>query len=522
MAFGGISGSPGGVPTPSQLAENIAAVDKLPIQGFVFNLTNAKAYFADACMIPSFIYTYEDFVKEVALMKNFEFKSRKKFFARINISAGLQTDWFDDAGWKIILNNIKLASRASAEMGAFGFCLDNEQYNVQPFNYTSQSNRITKSFSEYEAQSRKRGKQFAEALLSHMPKAVLIYMFGNSQIASEKCEKSDLNTFYMGLWPGFLDGMMDATDEAKFIDGQENYNVRTFEHFSKNRRFVKKDGAIYSANPTRYQKRVHAASSVWLKKEVGDELSLDRADFTKNNHTPEEFEHAIHYALLNSDGWIWLYAVPWFNLPKEYIDAVHAARKPHKLDYNFPNAAQIKTREQTPPDQRGNAVATSKGRADCNDVLVFEAMRKVYKEIYDFPKQWKFSLDPDNVGIEKGWYKKIDVKDWIDLEIGDWYGCQLNSKYSGYTWYQTTFMAPKDWAGKKLLLAFGAVDEKAWLWLNGEEVGKSTAGPSAWNSAFEIDISNDIQPGKENMLSVRVHNSMGPGGIWKSVKIFAP
>jgi hypothetical protein len=521
MVFGGIPGS-GGQPSPGELAGNVAAVDKLPIQGIVFNLTNKKGYFPSKCMVPSVRYTYEDLSEDIKLMKNFEFKSGKKFFTRINISAELQTDWFDDAGWEVILSNLKIASRASGEVGAFGFCLDNEQYNFQPFNYTAQSNRVAKSFSEYATQTRKRGRQFAEALVSHMPKAAFIFMFSNSHIADESWEKSNLDTFHMGLWPAFLDGMMDATDTAEFIDGHEGYNERTYERFREIRRLIKKDGAVYSANPARYKNRMRAASSIWLKREVGAELTLDRDDFTNNNHTPVEFEHAIHYAMLNSDGWIWLYSVPWLDLPKEYMDAVDAARKPHKLDYDFPNASQIATSEQIPPDQRGNVVATAKGRADCNDTIVFEAMRKVYNEIYDFPKQWKFCFDPDNVGIEKGWYKKIDDKDRIDIEIGDWYGCQLNSKYSGYTWYQTTFIAPKDWEGKKLLLAFGAVDEQAWVWLNGVKVGESTAGPSAWNSAFEIDISNSIQPGRENILFVRVHNSRGPGGIWKSVKIFTP
>ena len=196
MVFGGIPGS-GGQPSPGELESNVAAVDKLPIQGFVFNLSHNKGYFASRCMVPEVRYTYEDLQKDAELMKSFEFKSGKKFFTRINVSAELQTDWFDDPGWEVILNNLKAASRASAEAGAFGFCLDNEQYGGQPFNYTAQSNRIAKSFSEYEAQARKRGRQFAQALVSHMPKAVFVSMFSNSHIAKENWKKSDLDKYHM-------------------------------------------------------------------------------------------------------------------------------------------------------------------------------------------------------------------------------------------------------------------------------------------------------------------------------------
>ena len=65
------------------------------------------------------------------------------------------------------------------------------------------------------------------------------------------------------------------------------------------------------------------------------------------------------------------------------------------------------------------------------------------------------------------------------------------------------------------------MDEQAWIWLNGRKAGESTAGPSAWNSAFEIDITDWVRAGEPNELAVRVHNKVGPGGIWKSVKIFA-
>ena len=136
MAFGGIPGT-GGQPAPADLTGNYARVDRLPIQAFNFNLTNKKGYFTDQCMSTGVTYTQDDLSEDVRLMKSFEFKSGMQFFTRINIAAELRTDWFDDAGWDTILGNIRLASRASAEVGAIGFLLDNEQYNVQPFNYTA-------------------------------------------------------------------------------------------------------------------------------------------------------------------------------------------------------------------------------------------------------------------------------------------------------------------------------------------------------------------------------------------------
>ena len=129
--------------------------------------------------------------------------------------------------------------------------------------------------------------------------------------------------------------------------------------------------------------------------------------------------------MLNSDGWVWLYAVPWLKLPAEYLTAVEAARKPHRLDFDFTAGQPVATTPKTPPDQLG---------------LTISAKHRV-------------------------------------------------------------------------------VEEQAWIWINERPAGQSTAGPSAWNSAFEIDISQHVRPGS-NDLYVRVHNKVGPGGIWKSVKLF--
>ena len=39
-------------------------------------------------------------------------------------------------------------------------------------------------------------------------------------------------------------------------------------------------------------------------------------------------------------------------------------------------------------------------------------------------------------------------------------------------WYRRTFTVPKEWAGQRVLLHFGAVDWEATVWVNGKEVGE--------------------------------------------------
>ena len=66
---------------------------------------------------------------------------------------------------------------------------------------------------------------------------------------------------------------------------------------------------------------------------------------------------------------------------------------------------------------------------------------------------------------------------------------------------------------------FGAVDEAAWVWLNGKYIGQHDVGLAGWNKPFNLDITQEIQWGAENQLTVRVEDTAHAGGIWKPVSI---
>jgi len=517
LAHGGYGGS-GGQPSPSEMVNNVEFVDSLPVQASKFNITNNGGYFASECMNGKKRYSWEkEIAPEVEIWKQLEFEKPIEWMIRINVSANLSADWFDDAAWDNILHNLMLVSRAAKETGAVGFNLDNEQYGYKPFCYGAQQDRLVRSFDECRKQVRKRGRGFAEALTSHLPDAKLMFLYGNSLLARGDGFKQPLEARTMGLWPAFLDGMMDASETAEFIDGHENYGIRTFEEFRNARELVKVKGAFFSQDPKRYKKRIQAAFSVWLRNiKVGREGTIDTEDFTNNFFTPEELKHSLHYAMLNSDQYVWLYAFPWRKLPKEYMQAIKDCRQTVPIDFKFADRAG----QGNPLGYGSRGFPSAKGRADCNDEIVFAAVRKVYKEIYDFPKKWTFRLDPENKGVKEKWYKRYDELGWMDIEIGEWWEPQLQAPYLGYAWYCVVFDVPESWKGKKLLLAFGAVDEEAWVWLNGKKAGEHAFGPNGWCDAFEMDITKCVKAGQKNTMVVRVRNTGGMGGIWKGVKIF--
>ena len=79
-------------------------------------------------------------------------------------------------------------------------------------------------------------------------------------------------------------------------------------------------------------------------------------------------------------------------------------------------------------------------------------------------------------------------------------------------------MPPKS-ACNAVEIHFGAVDETAWVWLNGKFVGQHDVGTAGWDRPFDLNITDEINWGGENILVVRVEDTLGAGGIWKPVVI---
>ena len=132
---------------------------------------------------------------------------------------------------------------------------------------------------------------------------------------------------------------------------------------------------------------------------------------------------------------------------------------------------------------------------------------------------WKFRPDPTEDGHHKGWFnQEFDDAKWTELEIGAWEK-QGFDDYDGIAWYRLRFTMPEKIDCNAVEIHFEAVDESAWVWLNGKYVGQHDIGPAGWNRPFDLDITQEVNWNGENQLSVRVEDTMAAGGIWKEVII---
>ena len=88
-------------------------------------------------------------------------------------------------------------------------------------------------------------------------------------------------------------------------------------------------------------------------------------------------------------------------------------------------------------------------------------------------------------------------------------------------WYKRGFTVPKDWAGKRTLLHFGAVDFEATVFVNGALVGSHKGG----SDPFALDVSDYLKAGSNELVvqvadptsdgnQPRGKQTLEPRGIW--------
>lgn len=143
---------------------------------------------------------------------------------------------------------------------------------------------------------------------------------------------------------------------------------------------------------------------------------------------------------------------------------------------------------------------------------------------------WEFAFDPENIGMEGGWFASPPAFPLRILVPFPWESRLSGlerTDYRGVAWYRRTFTLPEAWRGRRLWLCFGAVDWHATVWLNGEKVGEHAGG----YGEFRFDVSQQASFSMPNQLTVRVADSTDPAlptgkqvgwytptsGIWQTV-----
>lgn len=125
---------------------------------------------------------------------------------------------------------------------------------------------------------------------------------------------------------------------------------------------------------------------------------------------------------------------------------------------------------------------------------------------------WQFEFDPEDKGLENGLRERpltgtilVPFTPESTLSgIGD-------VDFHDAVWYRREVQIPAEWAGRKVLLHFQAVDYDTTVWANGQEVARHRGG----FTPFTADLSGVAKPGETVTLVVRArdyHDRAMPSG----------
>ncbi len=296
--------------------------------------------------------TREDFQRTAADLKATLFKRFTDNFIQVETAARGSAitgkvedgnlDWFDP-NWRVIAENGAVAAWIAKEAGFKGLFLDVEEYTgaLGPwkniFNYSVRPDKDKRTPADVEAQVRRRGREWMEAVGAVYPDITIIIIQNTGWGRANMVEP-------------FVKGMLEGRGRARLIDGGEGgYSMITREEFARLKESAHRTDKLFK--PLEY------AFGVWVDyfPEKFGGWHTDPAKFDKNYRSPSELENTLYGALTESDCYVWLFVWHpdvWFNptvrprpmpsqcvlcphkkVPEAYLEALENCRKPHDLNW---------------------------------------------------------------------------------------------------------------------------------------------------------------------------------------------
>lgn len=261
-------------PSPAEFVQNLAAIEESPFDGVRVlikretedgTLANLRSLFT------STPWKKEWFAEDIATLR--KVKSKKLTDNFLTTGPGPLLDWFDDAAWKIAVEHAAIAAYIAKEGGLKGLVFDPELGRpMPPFDFHRIAAGSSRTFDEYAAKVRQRGREVMTAWRQEFPDMVLFTLFLNSGLAlstfGEDPRAGIENSPKNSLYPAFVNGWLDALGpEMLIVDGNEH----SYPH-SDDFQYLKRANAtrntslalIASENHRKYRSQVSCSLALYM------------------------------------------------------------------------------------------------------------------------------------------------------------------------------------------------------------------------------------------------------------------
>ena len=532
-------------PSTSYLKENIAEIERTPLDGIcVMVMTDEPKPEDRNRKSGNYLWfgptplTREDFRQNVRDLNDTKFQ-RLDFNFLYYAARGQNTGWFDDEGWRQLIENAKVAAWVIQQTPLVGMTFDCEYSGGGLWNYANLVSNGGPDFETYSAKVRERGRSWATVICEVVPDVIICLSHGY-WLASPDTEwhgahqprrSSDaLADQPYALYPAFLDGVLEGLGpKATIVDGcEQTYPYMVYETFLQFREWAQRENRRLSTVSELVDTRMTYAMATWpgFRSDVAGMWNSDTPE--SNFFTPTNLSHALHNAMAASDRFAWVFSGRDLWWPRSV--------PPMKIGERMSWGAL-----QMYPDVYREAMAKSRLAKDLSwrpttpDMTVYDPpsprtlQDETFEVLFDLPETWWFKTEPDNVLYEyahvySGWTNNARPNlaerenHWQQIRIDDYWERQGVS-CDGVAWYRVRVTPPPTVQGRQLWLAFGGIEGAAHVHAAPEGHEMRLLGTNDAGEPFMINATGAFLPGKTTLIAIRVINPGGPGGIHSYVTL---
>ena len=346
------------------IREHLAEMETRPFDGIVINATGRRDNGKNQFLRTAFTrepWKYEWFAEAEADLRACRFQRFTDNFLLVGANPG-DVDWFDDDGWRAIVEHWRIAARLAKAGGMKGVCFDPEPYDPPhaAFTYKAQTGREQHTFDEYAAKACQRGREVMKAVAAEYPNITILSFFLNS-ICGSATGHADPRPLLAGqgygLLPAFVDGWLDAAPPTvTMVDGHESSYL-----YNNDAAFLEAANLIRGAcqelvspeNRAKYRAQVQTSFGIYLDAYVNPRSSNWYVD-GKGGLRVDRLRANVTAAVRAADEYVWVYGEKcrWWPTPNKSVtekswpealpgceDALRYARDP--IDWAVWKMAQV-------------------------------------------------------------------------------------------------------------------------------------------------------------------------------------
>ena len=509
-----------GAPSVDEFREHIKEIEASPFDGTAIKFYakddegKTVAAFAAGKNIP---WKAEWFQPSIDILKNV--KSDKKAESFITCSLAVPpaefADAFDDEGWKNIVEHFRILAWAAKQAGLKGLIFDPEAYSSTLIKYASRTHP-EKSFDEYAAKVRQRGREVMHAMASEYPDMVFFTLFMNSgavmgKFGGDPREGIEGPRNNYNLYPAFINGWLDAIPpQMTLVDGMEHSYPHSTE-IAYLRRVNEARNSVISTiaqeNRAKYRAQVQAGLAIYM-----DAFLIHGKDVHSDVYTDPPLEgplvdrlrQATMSALDAVDEYVWV-----FDERNRFWETINKRTDPYYWDDFIPGAAAA-LKDAKDPAQRQLANAAREFAIGEQKARIREIpLRNLLSDGNILPPEKK-KPDAPAEPVVVSWEAKNSTGTLERAMTGyrDAGSLALKATQDG-AWIQTVEVGPRTFykvrTGVRQIGAGQAELRLVWLDEAGKEIQSSTIAPSSSPNEAWAKIETLVQaPGKAKSLSVQL------------------